>query len=130
MGDADIEMLIKECRSSEPTTQVNAIQRLLELDAYLSIPALVEMLKSPDPVVRCTAAQALGQLGTKDPGTAGAALLDMLADSEVIVRSEAVDVLGILRYVPAVEPVRSLLLYDPEPLVRASAAETDRKSVV
>ena len=124
MSDPDIEILLKECRSSEPARQVEAMQRLLALDAYTSVPALVETLKSPDPVVRCTAAEALGHLGAKDSETAGAALLDLLADSEVIVRSEAVDALGILGYAPAVEQVRSLLLNDPEPLVRASAAET------
>ena len=49
--------------------------------------------------------------------------MDVLNDPEVIVRSEAVDALGVLHYTPAVWAVKALLLNDPD-LVRASGAET------
>jgi len=124
MSDPDVERWIMQVRSSDPARQVEAIQRLLELDAYASVPTLVEALKSPDIVVRCTAAEALGHLGAKDSARAGRALLNLLNDPEVIVRSEAVGALGILGYSPAVEPDKALLLNDPDSLVRASAAET------
>lgn len=117
-------MWLMQCRSGDPARQVEAIQRLRELEAYAAVPALVETFKSPDAVVRCTAAGALGHLGAKDSGMVGAALLDLLNDREAIVRSEAVDALGILGYAPALGAVTVLLLNDTEPLVRASAAET------
>lgn len=124
MSDPNIEMWLTQCRSGEPVRQVEAIQHLRELEAYADVLALVEILKSPNAVVRSTAAEALGYLGLKDSGMAGAALLNLLNDPEVIVRSEAVDALGILGYAPAVGAVKALLLNDPEPIVRASAAET------
>jgi HEAT repeat protein len=124
MRDRDIEIWLGQCHSRDPVQQVEAIQRLLALDAYTSVPMLIETLKSPDAVVRCTAAGALAHLGQKDCWKAGAALVDLLEDPEVIVRSEAVDALGILGYTPALEEIKALLLNDPEPLVRASAAET------
>ena len=124
MSEPDIEMLVNQCRSGDPAQQIQAIHQLLDLQAYASLPTLVETLKSGDSVVRTTAARALGNLGVKDSEAAGAALLDLLNDPEMIVRSEAVDALGILGYAPAVGAVKALLLNDPESLVRASAAET------
>jgi len=67
---------------------------------------------------------AIEQLLEHEPSLVGPALLDLLADPEALVRSEAVDALGILAYAPAVPQVRAVLANDPEPLVRASAAET------
>jgi HEAT repeat protein len=124
MSDPAIGALLEQSRSTDPGRQVTAIQQLTDLRAYVSVPTLLEILKSPSAVVRCTAAGALGRLGVKDAARVGAALLDVLSDAEVIVRAEAVDALGILGYAPAAAPIRSVLLTDPEPLVRASAAET------
>jgi HEAT repeat protein len=124
MSDPNIEMLMNQCRADDPVRQIEALHKLLDLQAYAALPALVEALKSIDAVVRTTAARALGILGVKDSEAAGAALLDLLDDPEVIVRSEALDSLGILGYAPAIGTVKALLLNDPEPLVRASAAET------
>lgn len=123
MRDADIAMWLRACHSSDPARQIAAIQHLLALGTSDCVPTLIDTLKSPDAVVRCTAAGALARLGQKDPWTVGAALVDLLKDPEVIVRSEAVDALGILRYSLASKKIEALLLNDPEPLVRASAAE-------
>jgi HEAT repeat protein len=124
MSDPDIEMLMNQCHADDPVRQIEALHKLLDLQAYAALPALIEALKSNDVVVRTTAARALGNLNVKDSEAAGPALLDLLDDPEVIVRSEAIDSLGILHYAPAVGAVKALLLNDPEPLVRASAAET------
>lgn len=124
MCEPDNETLISECLSNESTRQVDAIQRLLDRHVYTSVPTLVATLESPDPLVRSAAAHALGTLGAENAGPAGSALMNLLNDSEVIVRSEVVDALGVLRFAPAVEPIRRMLLNDSDPLVRASAAET------
>lgn len=54
----------------------------------------------------------------------GPALVGMLEDPDVLVRAEAADALGALRYEPAWEAVQRLLKSDPSALVRACAAET------
>jgi HEAT repeat protein len=124
MHDPEVEILMNQSRSDDPERQIDAIHELLDRRAYEAVPALLDASKSSDAVVRNVAARALGNLGVKDLQIAGVALMDLLDDPEVIVRSEAVDSLGILRYAPAVGAVKELLLKDPEPLVRASAAET------
>ncbi|ELR98563.1 HEAT repeat domain-containing protein [Gloeocapsa sp. PCC 73106] len=121
-----VDSLIAQCRSSDSSLQIEAIQSLLNQKAYVAVPAVVNLLASPDDVVRSTAARALGELGTQDIDIAhvGTALTNLLVDPESIVRSEAVDTLGIIGYTPAVEAIISLLHNDPEPFVRASAAES------
>lgn len=54
-------------------------------------------------------------------GDEAIALLD---SPDELIRSDAVELLGALGYVPAVEAVGSLLRNDPSAIVRASAAET------
>lgn len=124
MEKTDIDTLLFLCRSSDPTQQVSAILALIDQRDYKVVSTLVDLLVSPDVAVRYTAAQALGYIGAHEPETAGSALLTILADTEVIVRSKAVEALGILGYKPATGAVKSLLRTDPDPLVRASAAET------
>src|SRR5438094_754 len=120
MTKVNIEALVNQCRSGDPAQQVNAVQALLDLEAYEAIPAMMELLASPDAAVRSTATRALGVLGLKQYEAVGGALSNLLNDGEVIVRAEAVDSLGVLRYTPAIEAIKSLLRGDPEPLVRAS----------
>lgn len=124
MEEFSIDKLLKQCRSGNPSRQVKAIQALRNQHAYSSVSVIIELLSSPDEVVRSTAAEALAYLGKHEVEIAGAALVKILTDPEVIVRSSAVDAIGILAYTPAVEIVKSLLGSDPDPLVRASAAET------
>jgi hypothetical protein len=113
MSDPNIEMWLTQCRSGDPARQVEAIRQLCELKVHAVVPLLVEVLKSPDAVVRCTAAGALGHLGAKEPEMAGTALMDLLHDPSEIVRSEAVDALGILGYAPAIRAVMALLVERP-----------------
>jgi len=124
MNNLKIGNLINQCRSGDPLQQIEAIHQLLDFETNLTLPVLIEMLKSTDTAVRTTAARVLGELDITDSEKAGVALLDLLSDPEAIVRSEAVDTLGILGYAPAISAIKTLLVTDPEPLVRASAAET------
>ena len=119
-----IDSLLEQCSAGEPSQVVKGVQELLSLRAYSAVPTIVGLLSSSDAVIRFTAAEALGYLGQPNPESVGKALVNLLVDSEVIVRSEAVDALGILAYTAAIEPITSLLQNDPDPLVRASAAET------
>ena len=107
-----------------PSQQVAAVHSLLQQKAYSSVEVIAELLSSSDAAVRSTAAHALGFLGAQARDIAGHALMDLLADPELIVRAEVVDSLGLLQYTPARDKIESMLRNDPEPLVRASAAET------
>jgi HEAT repeat protein len=124
MEQPDLDSLLAQCRSSDPALQVTAIHALLDRRAYSAVSTIADLLASSNAAVRSTAAQALGHLGRLEPEIAGPALLQVLADWEDIVRSAAVDALGVLGYRPALGLIRSLLRTDLEPLVRASAAET------
>ena len=76
-----------------------------------------------DPGARASAAEALGQV-TGDTAAAGEALLGALNDSDDLVRAEAADALGRLRYRLAGAALAVLLAGDRSPVVRASAAES------
>ncbi|MBN4004572.1 HEAT repeat domain-containing protein [Nostoc sp. LPT] len=124
MQSSSLNKLLAQCHSGDPVQQVEALHSLLNREAYASVPTILELLVSPDDVVRSTATRVLGQLGTQERELVGSALINLLTDAEVIVRSEAVDTLGILGYTLATEAIKSLLKNDPEPIVRASAAES------
>lgn len=119
-----IEKLLNECRSGEPVRQISALQQLASQHGDETIPTILTLLNSTDPVVRSTAAQTLGHLGATFLSEIGTALMGLLGDPEVIVRSEVVDSLGFLRFGPASRRIALLLQEDPEPLVRAAAAES------
>lgn len=124
MSESKIDILLKQCSSGEPSQVVEGVQELLDLKAYPAVPTIIALLSSADTVVRFTAAAALGDLGQQNPEFVGKELVKLLVDSEAIVRAEVVDSLGILTYTAAIEPIMFLLKNDPDPLVRASAAET------
>jgi HEAT repeat protein len=124
MQDTQIAVLIEKCASGDPQEQVSALQALVKMKANSAIPMILELLHSSDEDVRFCAAEALGDLGANEIESVGSALINLLTDSEYLVRSGATDSLGILGYKPARNLVESLLLNDPAPLVRASAAET------
>lgn len=119
-----IDVLLEQCRSGDPDQQVAAIHSLIDQEASEAAPVIAGLLQSPDSAVRHAAVHALGWLGDQQLNTIGPVLLQALTDQAAIVRSEVVDTLGILQYQPAFEAIRVLLREDPEPLVRASAAET------
>lgn len=121
---SNMENLLKQCNSGDSVQQINAIDELVVLEADETIPTLIALSASSDAVVRFSVVQALTKLSAKDSDLIGTALINLLTDPESIVRSEAVDSLGILQYTPAVEHVKLLLKNDSDALVRASAAET------
>lgn len=124
MMNSKVEALIQTCASGNVQQQVMSIEELVELKADEAIPMLIDLLSSQDPTVRFTAIQALVQLGAEQEQLVGAEVIKLVSDSEEIVRSEAIDSLGILGYGPALEVVKSALIGDASALVRASAAET------
>ncbi|MEG5138393.1 MULTISPECIES: HEAT repeat domain-containing protein [unclassified Microcoleus] len=124
MNKQSIELLLDDCNSDQPNRQTGAILDLVDAEVYEAAPKIVRLLKSPDAVIRFTAAEALGYLGSEEVETVGPALMNLLDDPEDIVRSEVVEALGELDYIPAIAPIEHILRNDPSALVRASAAET------
>ncbi|KAF3888021.1 MULTISPECIES: HEAT repeat domain-containing protein [Nostocales] len=123
MSHSNIESLLEDCLSGDPSRQTPAILKLQDLKAYEAVPILVELLSSYESNIRGLAVQTLGWLGDEEIQTVGPALMKMLADSEELVRSEAVDALATLDYKQAIEAIKSLLRSDSNWIVRASAAE-------
>jgi HEAT repeat protein len=115
------EDIVRRLRSANPDVQVGAIVDMMQAGDAAGLPELVALTASPDVAIRATAARALGELGDADP--AGRALLSLVEDLDPLVRAEAIDALGVLRYAPAAQAV-ARALHDVQPLVRASAAET------
>lgn len=123
MDKQSIQTLLDDCSSDDPALQAEAVIELVDAQAYVAVPEIVKLLTSPDPSIRSSAAYALGYLGSHAVETVGPVLLNLLNDPEVIVRSDVVEALGGLHYIPAVEHIKYSLQNDNEPLVRASAAE-------
>jgi HEAT repeat protein len=124
MNMSAIEDLLARCRSEDRARQVSAIHALSDRNVVQAVPTLVDVLRSEDPTVRSVAAEALGVLGGGAPELAGPALLQALNDDDVLVRSAVADALGVMHYEPALPGLERVLRQDPEPLVRASAAES------
>jgi HEAT repeat protein len=123
MQKLNVTELIEQCSSDDSERQAYALQELVDMRSVTAIPAILQLLQSPDSTIRFSAAEALGDLGDSDIKTVGPALMEVLTDSDGIVRSGAVDALGTLDYKAAGEPIAALLLNDADALVRASAAE-------
>jgi HEAT repeat protein len=123
MSKYQIEELIKQCKSDDPSLQVQAIMELRDREIHEAVPILLSLLNSPDEGVRSVAAEALGFLGTEDSQSVGSALIKLLDDPEPLVRDDALWALVELRYTPALKSVRCLLQNDTDLCVRASAAE-------
>lgn len=124
MDNNSIDTLLEYCRNGNAKQRVEAVLELVARDVYSSIAVVADLRTSPDIMVRCTVAEALADLGARQPDFAGNALSSMLNDPEAIVRSAAIDAIGILKYTPAIDKIRTMLLNDDDALVRASAAET------
>lgn len=81
------------------------------------------LLSHSDPVVRATAAEALGMMGGE---RAGEEVMKLLQDPEETVRQKAVFVIGLLDYKSAEEAVKGLLR-DRSRMVRETARRVVRK---
>ena len=123
MNGSDITQLIADCYSGDPSKQCPAIFELQELEHSDAIPALLHMLNSSEWNIRSLSVETLGQPGYGDSEKIGFRLVQMLTDSEALVRDEVVNALARLNYVPALSLIQSLLENEPDWIVRASAAE-------
>ncbi|WP_433681606.1 HEAT repeat domain-containing protein [Nocardia sp. CA-119907] len=84
---------------------------------------ILPLVESRDVAVRSEAARAIGFLGMAQVSVVGPVLLRMLSDYDEMVRNEAAESLGLVRYGPAVDVLVDLLRADPSWIVRASIAE-------
>ncbi len=134
-NNADSELvkrLLDTCRSGTTEEICSALMDLVDLadladaGATSSISQLIPLLTHDEAVVRANAANALGMLGANSerPQLVGAALLNVVHDSDPLVRSDVLEALARLRYLPAVGPAAAILRSDADAMVRAEAAET------
>ncbi len=119
----EIKSILTDLESNNPSQQAKAIIEVIEPEIDEAIPVIIKLLQSPDAMVRCNAAYALGQLDIDDVETTGKSLLELINDPEELVRSEVIETLGVLEYQPALKAIENALLNDYSALVRASAAE-------
>ncbi len=119
-GKSQTESLIFQCKHGSAKERRAAIADLEEMGAQESVPVLLELLDFPDAGVRANVAHALGQLGDEN---VGAALLTLLTDTDSLVRIEAAESLGMLRYMEGIDALARTLSHDSDPLVRLHAAE-------
>ena len=65
--DVDVNAAIADLKSDDKDTRVNACVALSEAGPYAeaAIPALIESLEDPEPLVRSLSAYALGRMGEK-----------------------------------------------------------------
>ena len=115
-----VEHLIAQCRNGSDKDKCVAVLELEEIGAKESVPVLLELLDFPDAGVRANVASALGKLGNKDIGEK---LVSLLEDSDLFVRMEAVQSLGLIQYLEAIPAIVSTLKTDEDSLVRLCAAE-------
>jgi HEAT repeat protein len=85
----------------------DAAASLAEIRDARAVPALVEMLSSPDPVARAAAARALGEIGDT---RAVEGLVHCTADSDIDVRRAALDALDGMRTVAAILAAATLMV--------------------
>jgi HEAT repeat protein len=93
---ADIKQLVHTLTTGDPAAQQSAADALADLGegAREAVPALIQAAASSDAGTRWRAARALGVIGDLQ---AAAALRDLTADGDVLVRSQAIFALGRLK---------------------------------
>jgi HEAT repeat protein len=119
-----LEEIRERLRSSDRSTQVDALLALRDLGAKAARDDVAAAATSPDAAVRATVASVLGSFGPGGSDTVAAALFDLLDDPVPIVRAEAADAAGLVRLEEAKQRLRRLLAADPDAVVRAAAAES------
>lgn len=121
-----IQSLIQLSTSGSFQEQLESIEKLAEFNAQECILKLIEILPTEKIVLQLTIAEALGYLGreSKHRELIGATLIELASSPEELLRSEAIEALGTLKYIPALEVVKQAAMNDPDALVRASAAES------
>jgi HEAT repeat protein len=124
VGDQDLEHLLAACRSGEPDRQLAAIDALARRQIVAGLAELGRLATEPPAVaVRASATDALGDF-PDHASAVGPWLLTALGDADELVRSNAADALGRVRYRPAGAALAGTLTTDQSALVRAGAAES------
>lgn len=114
------ERFVEQLKSNDKETRINASYKLL-LIGKPAVEPLIKVLQTGDERTRFIAVQLLGKIG--DPH-AVEPLIDMLKERSVPIREKAVEALGKMADYRCVDPLIERLLFDPEPSVRAQAAES------
>ena len=119
----DIDALIEQCRSGDTMAQIHALIALQDADARRAVDVILLLLDAEDEGVRDNAVEALGYLGEDRAEQVGPAIEARLADPSILVRNDAAEALGLLRYAHARSALERSLGHDEEWVVRCSAAE-------
>ena len=121
----DIESVLALLKSPDSAEIVRAAVQLEGSPASLTAAALIGLIDAADDDVRSAVARALGRLLYEENNRAAtiSALRLLLDDSQGFVRSDAIDSLALMGSRDAKGRIEELLLYDPDPVVRATAAE-------
>lgn len=109
--------------SGDPDRQVGALIELIKLGDGAAVADILPLVGSRDVAVRSEAVRAIGYLGVAQVPVVGPVLVRMLSDSDEMVRNEAAEALGIVRYDLAVDVLVDLLRTETSWLVRASISE-------
>lgn len=107
----DVERLLAQLNASDISERVQAARQFSEITEPRAIPQLIYLLADPCPLVRISAAYALGR---NPDATAVDALIRCLDDFNDYVRKGAVWALGNCRDQRALEPLLLTLRYDIE----------------
>ncbi|MFI6042585.1 HEAT repeat domain-containing protein [Nocardia sp. NPDC051321] len=114
---------VDESRSGDPERQVRALIEIIKLGDGTLLPDVFRLLDSTNTAVRGEAVRAIGYLGVEHVSEVGPVLLRLSTDPDDMVRDEAVEALGLVRYAPASKALIAILSNDESWIVRASAAE-------
>jgi len=117
--DSELLELLEQCQSRDLQKQDNALTKIKEILKGEEILVFLNLLNSDnysdkEIIIKNTILFDL----------VGKALENLLLNADSYMRDEAVNALGQLLYYPALKKVQNLLCSDPDPVVRASAAET------
>jgi HEAT repeat protein len=123
MNNKNVKQLLEDCSSGISSRQVSAITKLRELKAYEAVSTLLALLFSSEENIRGCVIETLGWLGEKEKDGVGTALIKFLDDPDELIRSETIDALARLKYVPAIGKIKHILHQDSDWVVRSSAAE-------
>ncbi|MEM9541358.1 MAG: HEAT repeat domain-containing protein [Cyanobacteria bacterium P01_E01_bin.42] len=123
VNDID-EKLLNKLKSENPDERVEAIKEIKESRIHEAIFILIDLLDSKEWYIKILVIETLIELNKSINNKVGEAIEKLLLDRESVVRDDAVNALFELSYTPAIQQVQHLLCHDPDPVVRASAAET------
>lgn len=120
-GAADVEQLAATLTAGSPAERIGAADALADMGAAAqpAVPQLIAALADSDPALRWRAARALGVIGDTK---AAAALREQAADSEMLVRAQAIFALGRLRAADE-DSLKTIVghLSDPDAQVRRAS---------